>query len=264
MLRRARTYGQAIVEFALAATLIFFLLAAVVDIGMMFFALQGLHNAAQEGASYGSRWLLTDSATKKRVLDTATIIDHVRHESGPKGGIGFVNLLDLNGNGIDDSGEPGVITANISTELLLDESEDGDPTRVVSSNAPENIPCDDPSTSTHACYIRVTVRSVHQMIFPFAPAFSRVVPLKSAYIMPIRDSISRGGVGGTPTPPGPAMCIVPDFVGTTVNNASAIWLNANFTGTLTTGAGPANYVIGHQTLTANSSQPCTSSIGVTL
>ena len=42
--------GQALVEFALAATLIFFLLAAAVDLGLIFFTIQGLHNAAQDGA----------------------------------------------------------------------------------------------------------------------------------------------------------------------------------------------------------------------
>jgi hypothetical protein len=84
--------GQALVEFALAATLIFFLLAAAVDLGLMFFAVQGLHNAAQEGGTYGSRWL-TGLGYGLRVLNENEIRDRVRHESGSSGGIGFVNLL---------------------------------------------------------------------------------------------------------------------------------------------------------------------------
>src|SRR5437763_3355731 len=87
--------GQALVEFALAATLIFFLLAAAVDLGLMFFVIQGLHNAAQEGGTYGSRWL-TGLGYTVRVLNENEIRDRVRHESGSSGGIGFVNLLDLN------------------------------------------------------------------------------------------------------------------------------------------------------------------------
>src|SRR5215212_441157 len=99
MLRIHKSKGQALVEFALAATLIFFLLAAAVDLGLMFFAIQGLHNAAQEGGTYGSRWL-TGQGFGVRTLDVNSIRDRVRHESGSSGGIGFVNLLDLNNNGV--------------------------------------------------------------------------------------------------------------------------------------------------------------------
>ncbi|MGB9633580.1 MAG: TadE/TadG family type IV pilus assembly protein, partial [Chloroflexaceae bacterium] len=49
MLRRLRTHrrqprarGQALVELVLASTLLFFLLAAAVDLGLIFFTLQGL------------------------------------------------------------------------------------------------------------------------------------------------------------------------------------------------------------------------------
>ena len=74
--RHSKT-GQALVEFALAATLIFFLLAAAVDLGLIFFSLQGIHNAAQEGAAYGSRWLIGSSP---RALDLNSIRDRVRQD----------------------------------------------------------------------------------------------------------------------------------------------------------------------------------------
>src|SRR5919202_822364 len=102
MLLHLRTKAQAIVEFALAATLIFFLLTAAVDVGLIFFTVQGLHNAAQEGASYGSRWLKTDPDTGVTSLDLDAIRDRARHESGTQGGIGFVNLLDLDNDGQRD------------------------------------------------------------------------------------------------------------------------------------------------------------------
>ena len=105
MRRHARTTGQALVEFALASTLIFFMLAAAVDLGLIFFTLQGLHNAAQEGATYGSRWLVNQNPsdpTSVEVLDFNGIRDRARHEAGTQGGIGFVNLLDLNSNGTPD------------------------------------------------------------------------------------------------------------------------------------------------------------------
>ncbi len=258
MLRRNRTRGQAIVEFALAATLIFFLLAAAVDIGLIFFALQGLHNAAQEGATFGSRWLLTD-ATGARLLDVARIKDHVRHESGNKGGVGFVNLLDLNGDGVDDSTQAGVVDANISVEMLSDPTADGDPTKDVATGAAENVACPDASTAVFPCYIRVTVASVHNMLFPLAPAFSKVVPLKSSYIMPIRDSMARG-TGGAFTPS--QTCTVPTLIGNFKNNAAALWAGAGFSGTLTTAPPSSNYTINSQTLGAGTTQLCTSAITV--
>src|SRR6266496_4740467 len=89
MSKKNKSRGQALVEFALAATLIFFLLAAAVDLGFMFFAVQGLHNAAQEGGTYGSRWLTSNLTTGARELNANTIRDNVRHESGSRGGIGF-------------------------------------------------------------------------------------------------------------------------------------------------------------------------------
>ena len=109
MLNKNKSRGQALVEFALAATLIFFLLAAAVDLGFMFFAVQGLHNAAQEGGMYGSRWLTSNETTGVRTLDANVIRDNVRHESGSRGGIGFVNLLDLNNDSTPDVNPDGPI-----------------------------------------------------------------------------------------------------------------------------------------------------------
>src|SRR5262245_6109203 len=109
MLKKNKSRGQALVEFALAATLIFFLLAAAVDLGFMFFAVQGLHNAAQEGGTYGSRWLMSDTTSGARLLNANVIRDNVRHESGGRGGNGFVNLLDLNNDGTPDVNPDGPI-----------------------------------------------------------------------------------------------------------------------------------------------------------
>lgn len=259
MLRRTRTQGQAIVEFALAATLIFFLLAAVVDVGLIFFAVQGLHNAAQEGASYGSRWLTYD-AMGRLVPDQATIKTRVRFESGNTGGIGFVNLLDLNADGVNDSTQPGVVDANISVEMLADPSMDGDPTQVVSTGQPENVACPDASVvTTELCYVRVTVRSVHKMIFAFAPVFGKQVPLRSSYIVPVRDSRARGSTGGQFEPN--KTCTMPDFKNVHPNSATAKWIGAGFTGTLTIATGSYTK-IGTQSPAAGTVMLCTASAAV--
>jgi hypothetical protein len=220
--------GQALVEFALAATLIFFLLAAVVDLGLIFFTIQGLHNAAQEGAAYGSRWLMGASP---RVLDADGIRERVRKESGTRGGIGFVNLLDLNHNGVPDVGPDSnavvgaagttyemvggarVIDNYIQVEMLQDTDSSGDPTDAGDLVGGQPTPCTNPGGSIN-CFIRVTVRTDYKLVFPLAPAFAQVTQLHSSYILQLRDSFSQGGVAGptapvfipvtpTPVPPTP-------------------------------------------------------------
>lgn len=46
--------GQSLVEFALAATVLIFLLVATIDFGLAFFSWITLRDAAQEGATFGS------------------------------------------------------------------------------------------------------------------------------------------------------------------------------------------------------------------
>jgi hypothetical protein len=263
MLRHKRTQGQALVEFALAATLIFFLLAAAVDVGLIFFALQGMHNAAQEGATYGSRWAVELDASNNIAINTNAIIDHVRNESGTKGGNGFINLYDLDSHGVDDRTQYGLDSKgnyaepNITIEILVDPTSDGDPTRNVATGAAENTLCTDPSTSVKTCYIRVTVKSIHKMLFPFAPAFAKDVPLKSAFIMPLRSSLSRGS--GSPPPP-PAYCTVPTFIGFRRNTADSAWAGAGFTGLLTSSNTQSTSIINGQSVAAGTRVPCSSSI----
>ena len=102
MLRRTTQHAQALVEFAIASTLILLLLAAAVDLGLVFMNLQGITNAAQEGAQYGSRFLKVDDKGVTQ-LDLDEIRQRVRAESGATGGFGFVNMLDLNSDGIPDA-----------------------------------------------------------------------------------------------------------------------------------------------------------------
>jgi hypothetical protein len=206
--------GQALVEFALAATLIFFLLAAAVDLGLMFFGIQGLHNAAQEGGTYGSRWL-TGLGYGVRTLNVNEIRDRVRHESGSSGGIGFVNLLDLNNDGIPDikpdsspanCGQGGVVcqinpaTGNkviddyIQVNMIDDVNANGDPTD--DGVAPAYTPCTNSSSPT--CYIRVSVAFDYKLLFPLSPSFiSRTRQLRSSFVMRLRDSFSQNNPVGT-------------------------------------------------------------------
>ena len=192
MRRHIRAKGQALVEFALAATLIFFLLAAAVDLGLIFFTLQGLHNAAQEGASYGSRWLTTGPSGM--ALDYRGIRDRARMEAGNRGS-GFANLLDLNRNGQDDAAEDagGIDDASgtslfptyIQVNALKDVDADGNPLN-------DNTVCPDIGNSNiERCYLQVVMSTDYTMLFPLAPGFTRQRRLSSSYVIKMRTGITQ-------------------------------------------------------------------------
>ena len=202
MPQRRRTTGQALVEFALSATLIFFMLAAAVDLGLIFFTLQGIHNAAQEGATYGSRWLINQNPNDPYspvVLDEKGIRDRVRHEAGAEGGIGFVNLLDLNNNGTDDSAESNVLQQYIRISALQDTDGNGDPYNDANGVADsvdiggDYTPCPNLSGTTKRCFIRVVVSIDYHLQFPLAPAFAEQIRLTSSYVTQMRSGFSQGG-----------------------------------------------------------------------
>jgi len=64
--------GQSLTEFAVGITMLLILLAGVLDLGRAYFTLLSLHDAAQEGALYGSLG----------PTDTGAIRAHVRTSSG--------------------------------------------------------------------------------------------------------------------------------------------------------------------------------------
>lgn len=189
---RARARAQALVEFALAATLIFFLLAAVVDIGMMYFTLQALRVAAQEGATFGSYPQQKPDGSVD--LPYSEIVYRIYDSAGEQGS-GFANLRDLNANGKDD----------LNVDRLHDNVWDPNAYIVI-----ENLKGLDPqnlspacrgdqrgvelqngglsSTGIPICWIRVTVRYDYRLFFPFAPAFTDTVRLQASHLMPIRSS----------------------------------------------------------------------------
>lgn len=211
MQRYSRAQAQALVEFALSATLIFFLLAAAVDLGLLFFTQQAITNAAQEGASYGSRWLIdatdpTDATKKVRVLNVAEIQRRVRFESGTNGGNGIQRLTDLNADGVDDGTQSTIVdptgkTGYIQVKAVQDTNTDGDPTN------DNGTLCANPASSTYSCYAVVTVKKVYKMFFPLSPAFGKQFQLTSTYYLLIRDSYQVSSsvnqpiiVAPTPTP----------------------------------------------------------------
>ena len=208
-LQKIRTAGQAVVEFALAATLIFFLLSASIDLGMIFFALQGLHNAAQEGAMYGSAMpfndkfdldgdgtIDTDDETdtdgdgivENDIYDDKNgqffpeFLDEVRkrasYEAGQRGGIGFISLRDLDGNGEFDDMD--TLRKYIDVKVV---------------QVGTNDPCGDPDADANQCSIRVRVSTDYHIQFPLAPALpDDKVRLNSEFTVELNKSgFSRFG-----------------------------------------------------------------------
>lgn len=198
--------AQAIVEFALAATLIFTLLAAAVDLGLIFFTLQGLRTAAQEGATYGSYPVVvyknngvdvyppnqTSSMAIDRIdFNYPEIVNRVYGSSGEGSGGGFANLRDLNGNGQDDLVEnlhQDNTSANAFIRIENLKSTTGPPTQSGTYTACSGTTRGrDLQNGGVGCWLRVTVSYEYRFFFPLAPAFGNTVRLRAYHLMPVRS-----------------------------------------------------------------------------
>jgi hypothetical protein len=193
--RAKRTPGQALVEFTLAATLIFVLLSAAVDLGLIFFTFQGLRTAAQEGAAFGSHPVMimnNDDTIKAVDIPYAEVVKRVRLSGGPTGR-GFANLTDLNNDGILDSGQPTVVnTANYSDPNSYIRIENlkypgDDVTAAPSGSCVTDQARVDMRNSGLYCYVRVTVSYDYRFIFPLAPVFADTFRLRSTYTIRVRS-----------------------------------------------------------------------------
>ena len=198
MFSRARQTGQALVEFALAATLLFTLMAAAVDIGFIFLSSQELRVGAQEGATFGSYPLVFYTnqdvgATSIRVVERvdfndAEIVERIRNSAGPRGTAGFVDFFDLNNDGVLDDVTALVNNARndgayIQIENLKDNGAGG-----FEGECATSVPRQDMRFAARGCFISVTVRYDYNFFFPLAPAFGNTFQLRSTVIMPVRSS----------------------------------------------------------------------------
>lgn len=194
--RVKRTSGQALVEFALAATLIFTLLSAAIDLGMIFFTLQGLRTAAQEGATFGSYPVMNMNGNSIQSVDLnyTEIVNRVRFSGGDAlsddgNPTGFANLLDLDNNGTDDSTEGLINPRNASSYIYVENlkyfNDDltATPTTCLTSTARRDM-----RNAGKYCYVRVTVSYEYRFFFPLAPAFGDTVRLRASYMMQVRSS----------------------------------------------------------------------------
>lgn len=190
--RAKRTPGQALVEFALAATLIFVLLSAAIDLGLIFFTLQGLRTAAQEGANFGSHPVMVMNGGTLAAVDIPynDVVQRVRLSGGPQAR-GFVNLLDLNNDGVNDQTQSTIINPRSSSSYIYVENLKyaGDNVNAASSGPCETtIARQDMRNAGRFCYVRVTVSYNYRFIFPLAPAFADTFRLRASYMIRVRSS----------------------------------------------------------------------------
>ncbi|WP_031458301.1 TadE/TadG family type IV pilus assembly protein [Chloroflexus sp. MS-G] len=192
MKQRRKTTGQAIVEFALSATVIFLLLSAAVDLGLIFFTMQALRAAAQEGATYGSYPLVVTNSSGQVTevrLNYREIFNRIRTAGGTRP-TGVANLLDLNGDGIDDANQTAVFNPNNPTNpngFVIIENPKGPNPADLSGTCSTTTPRTDMRNAGQNCWIRVTIRYRYRLFFPFAPAFGQEIILRVTHTMPIRS-----------------------------------------------------------------------------
>jgi hypothetical protein len=196
-LHRTRKKGQALVEFALAATLIFFLLGAAVDIGLMFFTMQELRVAAQEGATFGSYPVAVvggNNTVQSIDLRYGDIVKRVRESAGDSEA-GFADLLDLNQDDIDDAQQDLFAGGNgtdpngyIYVQNLFIEDNNPESAGAATRPCDTTTPKVEMRYAADRCFIQVTVRYDYKLLFPLLPAFADKVPLRVSYIMKVRSS----------------------------------------------------------------------------
>ncbi|NTV63047.1 MAG: pilus assembly protein [Oscillochloris sp.] len=193
--RTKRSTGQALVEFALAATLIFTLLSAAVDLGLIFFTMQQLRAAAQEGATFGSYpQIYPENATSgeavQRVdLNYSEIINRVRHSSGDKSG--FANLLDLDNDGTDDGSQGSVLNYTSSSAYIYIQNlryNNDDLTQAPTGSCATTTARYQMRKAGEFCYVRVTVSYEYRFLFPLAPVFKDTIKLSASYMVHVRSS----------------------------------------------------------------------------
>lgn len=192
-LRKHRSPAQALVEFALAATTIFFLLAAVVDLGLIFFTMQALRVAAQEGAAFGSYPRVESTAgggITNVTIDYSEVVFRVYGAAGEQAG-GFANLRDLNNDGVDDLAQN--LHDNMSTDpnafIYIQNLSGFNPANLRDEPCRGDVSGEGLQNGGRGCWIRVTVRYNYQFLFPMAPAFGDTVRLQASHVTPMRSTI---------------------------------------------------------------------------
>lgn len=200
-----KTGAQALVEFALAATLIFLLLSAAVDLGLIFFTLQNLRTAAQEGATFGSHPITitnADGGVTRVDIDYRRVTERILQSNGTNGQ-NLGNVRDLNNDRVNDLDQLGnqVTNANNTVRYSFVPTYSGESVRFIEIQNLQGTNANNLSTAycqttqagvglrgqSQNCWIRVTLRYRYRFIFPLAPVFGNEVVLSTRYTIRMRS-----------------------------------------------------------------------------
>lgn len=168
MRKRTIQAGQAIVETALMAMLLFFMLSAALDVGLMYFAVQAASNAALDGASYGSILWPTTPSSGGVPANYGAIVARVRNEPGDIRNT-IVSMRDLNSDGTEYNDNDFI---SVTYQGNTFGGTDAD--------------CDPPTIGN--CEVVVQVEFIYRPYFVLAPTFGAgEVRLSATRTMPVLD-----------------------------------------------------------------------------
>jgi hypothetical protein len=132
-----------------------------------------------------------DGSLNRVDLNYNAIAERVRLANGSVGG-GFANMLDLDNNGVNDSGQSGFISPQNSASYIFVELRGGTNANNLTGTCPTSTAGQGMQRGGRyaggTCWIRVTVRYDYRFLFPLAPAFGDMVQLQVVQTMPIRSS----------------------------------------------------------------------------
>ena len=233
---RARSRGQAMVEFALVLPLLALLLVMAIDFGRVFFGWVALQNATRIAADYASERADAWPANNPLELQAQGIYRDVVEN-------------DLQAINCEPPGGGDWQTADVPDPTFPDGKDVGDPTVV-------HLEC------------------TFALITPLAELIvGGPVALDAEATFAIHEGATLGLPTPTPTPtpsptpaitpsPAPTNCTVPATVLGSRNTARNLWAGNGFVPANLIEVGNGNFTVQTQSLTANSSVPCNSAMTI--
>ena len=236
--------GQSLVEFAISAPVLLLMILFGVDFGRVFLGWVTLSNAAREAANFAAlnptAWTAPGSVAAQTEFD--------RLINAESSGINCTlpnPLPDPSFPGGTDIGSPAVVAITCQFSII---------TPIISNIIGGSVP-----VSVSAAF---PIRSGAISGIPAGGALPTPGPTRSSTATPIPTP--SGIATPVPTPTPVPVCSVPNLKNVTSSAATGIWTGQGFAANNLTfnPLVPPHYTIKNQTLTKNTSVPCTSAMTV--
>lgn len=160
---RSNARGQSIVEFALLAPIMMFLLFAIIDLSRVYTAMSSVESAAREAADYGTSLGATQWSTANAA---STVAEMERRACTAASDLHDFAWTDTNADGVIDTGEP---CTNPSFDWCVSQTTGGACSKVfpqaTDPAAPGPADCDNPDRDP-PCTITVTMSDNFHLFIP--------------------------------------------------------------------------------------------------